>query len=81
MEIAQNLLARCWISAHDGDKETKGIATGRIQTTHFGKEEVEDIVSPRSAKFPERRTGTEVAVLAVGEELTVGSGMWFGPEE
>lgn len=81
LEIAQNLLARCWISAHDGDKETKGIATGRIQTTHFGKEEVEDIVSPRSAKFPERRTGTEVAVLAVGEELTVGSGMWFGPEE
>lgn len=80
-EIAQNLLARCWVSAHDGDKDTRGIGSSKISTTKFGKEEVEDVVSPRSAKFPERRTGTEVVMLGVGEEVKLGSGMWFGPEE
>jgi len=75
LEIAQNLLARCWISAHDGDKDTRGMGTLQIKTRHFAKKEVEDVVSPRSARFPERRTGTEVAVLGVGEEMSVRGGI------
>lgn len=69
VEIAQNLLARCWISAHDGDKTTRGIASSRIMTTTFGREEIEEVVSPRSEKFPEQRVGTEVVVLGIGEEI------------
>jgi hypothetical protein len=80
LEIAQSLQARSWISAHDGDKDTHGIATTKIQTQRFDKTEIEDVVSPRSAKFPDRRTGTEVAVLEVGEEVRIVPGMWFGPE-
>lgn len=78
-EIAQSLLARYWISAHDGDKETRGFASRKLVTQHYEKEEIAEAVSPRSEKFPDRRIGTEVVVLGVGEDLAIGPGM-FGPE-
>jgi len=68
-EIAQKLLARCWISAHDGDKEVKGFASSKIMTKKFTREQVEEVVSPKSDKFPEQRTGPDVVVLDVGEEI------------
>lgn len=71
-EIAQSLLARCWISAHDADKDTKGFASKKLAMEKHPKKEIEDLVSPRSEKFPERRTGTEVVILGVGEEIRVG---------
>ncbi len=74
-EIAESLLARYWISAHDGDKYTKGFASRKLVTEHYEKEEIADAVSPRSEKFPERRIGTEVVVLGVGEDLKIGPGM------
>jgi len=79
LEIAQSLLARYWISAHDGAKDTKGFASRRLVTEHYEKEEIAEVVSPRSDKFPERRIGTEVVVLEVGEDLTIGPGM-FGAD-
>lgn len=75
-EIAQSLLARTWISAHDGAKETKGFASKKLVLQKFEREEVEEVVSPRSEKFPDRRTGTEVVTLAAGEDLRVGPGMF-----
>ncbi|KAG9248536.1 hypothetical protein BJ878DRAFT_531854 [Calycina marina] len=63
LEIAQNLEAQVWISAHDSDKENKGFANNKIVIRKFPREEVESMVSLRSAKFPERRTGTEAVVL------------------
>ena len=72
----ESLLARCWISAHDGDKDTKGFASKRLVLEKYAKEEVEAVVSPRSEKFPDRRVGTEVIVLAVGEETRVGPGIF-----
>lgn len=70
-EIAQNLLARAWISAHDGDKDTRGFASKKIETTRWEKEAIEEVVSPRKAEFEKmgRNEGTEVVVLASGEEL------------
>ncbi|TAQ90489.1 hypothetical protein B7494_g1151 [Chlorociboria aeruginascens] len=68
-EIAENLCAKSWISAHDGDKETKGIGTLKLVSEKYEREVVEEIVSPRSEKFPNKRTGTEVVVLGVGGEL------------
>lgn len=70
-EIAQSLLARYWISAHDGAKETRGFASKNLVTEHYEKEEIAEVVSPRSEKFPDRRIGTEVVVLGVGEDLTI----------
>jgi hypothetical protein len=78
-EIAQSLLARYWISAHDGAKDTKGFASRKLVMEHYEKEEIAEVVSPRSDKFPERRIGTEVVVLEVGEDLTIGPGM-FGAD-
>lgn len=70
-EIAQNLLTRVWISAHDGDKDTSGFATLQTTITKFEREKVEEIVSPKSAQFPSRMA-TEVAVLKAGEEMFIG---------
>jgi hypothetical protein len=81
LEIAQNLCARAWISAHDGEKEIKGIANGNVEIRKFEREEVESVVSPMSDKFPGRRTGTEAIVLGVGEEIRLSNAMGFGPEE
>ncbi|KAH8884021.1 hypothetical protein GQ53DRAFT_662793 [Thozetella sp. PMI_491] len=39
-ETAGRLRAKAWISAHDGDKEVKGIATGLLRTRKWRKEEV-----------------------------------------
>jgi hypothetical protein len=75
-EIAQSLLARYWISAHDGVKETRGFASKNLVTEHYEKEEIAEVVSPRSEKFPDRRTGTEVVVLGVGEDLTIRPGIF-----
>jgi hypothetical protein len=80
LEIAQNLCAKTWISAHDGDKETTGFASSKVVTHKYEREEVESVVSPRSEKFPYRRTGTEAVVLNVGEELTLTQAMDLCPE-
>jgi hypothetical protein len=81
LEIAQNLCARAWISAHDGDKDTKGLATKKITIEKYDREEVESVISPRSEKFPNKRTGTEAVVLQPGEEIRLSHAMDFGPEE
>jgi len=78
LEIAQNLGAKVWISAHDGDKESKGFANNKITIKKYPKEEVENVVSPRSDKFPRRRrTGTEAVILEAGEQLSLTRAMEF----
>jgi len=37
---AARLGARVWISAHDGDKEVKGLANGLLKTRKYSREEV-----------------------------------------
>jgi Beta-lactamase superfamily domain len=81
LEIAQNLGARAWISAHDGDKDIKGLATKKIVVEKFEREEVESVISPRSEKFPHRRIGTEAVVLQPGEEIRLSNAMDFGLDE
>jgi hypothetical protein len=78
-EIAENLCARAWISAHDGDKELKGFASSKLVVEKYEREDVESVISPRSEKFPNRRIGTEAVVLDVGEEIHLNSAMDFGP--
>lgn len=80
LEIAQNLYAKAWISAHDGDKVTTGFANNKITIKKFPREQVESVVSPRSDKFPGKRMGTEAVVLQSGEEITLNGIMDFGSE-
>ena len=44
LEIAQNLLAKCWISAHDEEKETSGLSVGRVITRKYTVAEVKGMV-------------------------------------
>ena len=66
LEIAQNLLAKCWISAHDEDKDSTGVSVSRTVTKKFGVKEVRDLVER------ERRggkVGVDVRSMDVGEEI------------
>ncbi|KAH8815041.1 hypothetical protein F5884DRAFT_161088 [Xylogone sp. PMI_703] len=84
-EIAKMLGAKCWVGAHDGDKEIKGVASKKLKVTKWGVDQVQEIVSPRSERFEDRALATEVVALGVGEEITlarmvdIGSGSWRSP--
>lgn len=45
-EIANQLGARVWISAHDAEKDVRGIATSMLKTRKWQKEEIVEIVRP-----------------------------------
>ncbi|RFU36156.1 hypothetical protein B7463_g225, partial [Scytalidium lignicola] len=80
-EIAKKLAAKCWVGAHDGDKEIKGVASRKLKVTKWGVDEVQEIVSPRSEKFDDRdrvTLATEVVALGVGEELMLTREIDFG---
>ncbi|EON97294.1 hypothetical protein UCRPA7_7199 [Phaeoacremonium minimum UCRPA7] len=82
-ETATKLGARAWISAHDGEKDVRGLATGLLRTRKWAREEVESVVSPRKGHFsPAQESkvgnkGTEVLALGSGEEVVLTSeGVW-----
>ncbi|MCJ1305702.1 hypothetical protein MMC08_008518 [Hypocenomyce scalaris] len=68
LEIAQNLLAKCWIGAHDEEKETSGLSVGRVITRKYTVAEVKGMVE-------EGRKGGKVKVdvraLDCGESIVL----------
>jgi hypothetical protein len=69
LKIARSLYARSWISAHDADKDNRGIS---VLQTRIGKFAVDDIRTLLKRDHEEKgkpRTAvdTEVISLAVGE--------------
>ncbi|KAE8447630.1 hypothetical protein EG329_010601 [Mollisiaceae sp. DMI_Dod_QoI] len=83
--IAERLQAKLWISAHDGDKEVKGVANKKLRIRRWERGEIAERVSPRVGTFGGRdgdgngdgTGGTEVLVLGAGEERVVGlGGLW-----
>lgn len=58
VEIAKNLMARCWISAHDEEKDNTGLSVMKVVTRKHHIDEVRSMVG----------RCTEVAALGVGEE-------------
>ena len=76
LEIARNLLAKCWISAHDEDKESTGVAVLKAVTRKYTACEVADLLECGNNSKSDRRGGnvrvkTDVRILAVGEHLTL----------
>jgi len=63
VEIAQNLMARCWISAHDEDKDNSGLAVMNVKTRKYTKEEVREML------WAQKGGNIHVANLGVGEEM------------
>ncbi|KAI1382324.1 hypothetical protein F4677DRAFT_401649 [Hypoxylon crocopeplum] len=96
-EIATRLGARVWISAHDGEKDVRGLATGMLKTRRWRREEVEGALEPRAAAMSgEGKLGharkssngsngavsTEIMRLGSGDEVIVsGHGMLWCSSE
>lgn len=73
-DIAIKLKAKAWISAHDEDKVTTGLATVLTKFKHFGKEEIKKGVTPTQEEFGDKineEEVTDVVVLGVGEEIVL----------
>ncbi|KAK0119009.1 hypothetical protein ONS96_012080 [Cadophora gregata f. sp. sojae] len=79
--IAQGLCAKVWISAHDGEKELKGLANKKIVVQKFEREEVESVIRPRCPRVSSKRSGTQAVVLAVGEDIRLSNHVSLGPGE
>lgn len=60
-EIAKNLMAKCWVGAHDEEKDNTGLAVKLIAKRKFTRAEVQDMVP----------SGTRVEELGVGEEIVL----------
>lgn len=73
LEIAQNLLARAWISAHDEDKEISGFSVSSIKTRKYSVDEVKAILRSGEpvAKKGNANVHTDVKILDVGEEMVL----------
>ncbi|KAL8951140.1 MAG: hypothetical protein Q9222_002864 [Ikaeria aurantiellina] len=70
VEIAKALMARCWIGAHDEEKENSGLAVLKLRMRKFGIGEVREMVR---REWRGGGGGCEVRVLDVGEEMVLRS--------
>ncbi|KAI0514837.1 hypothetical protein F5B22DRAFT_609901 [Xylaria bambusicola] len=74
-EIASKLGARVWVSAHDGEKDVRGLATGMLKTRRWRDEEIEGALvnaqkMDRQDKS-ERKGRTKILRLKCGEEILI----------
>lgn len=65
VEIAQNLMAKCWISAHDEDKDNSGLSVMSTKTRKHSIEEVREMLRQ------ERGGNTDVVNLASGDQVVL----------
>ena len=65
VEIAQNLMAKCWISAHDEDKDNSGLSVMSVKTRKYKIEEVREMLRQ------ERSSNIDVAELSSGAEMVL----------
>jgi len=65
VEIAQNLTAKCWISAHDEDKDNSGLSVMSVKTRKYKIEEVREMLSRAEGG------NINVANLASGAEIVL----------
>ncbi|KAJ8120668.1 hypothetical protein O1611_g10308 [Lasiodiplodia mahajangana] len=86
-EIASKLGARLWISAHDGEKDVRGLATGLLKTHRWKDEEIENALqsglggagnsqitgqdTDREKTKSARKSTAELLRLKCGEEILV----------
>ncbi|KAL8860449.1 MAG: hypothetical protein Q9178_003108 [Gyalolechia marmorata] len=73
VEIAKNLMARCWIGAHDEDKENSGVSVLKIRMRKYSLREVREFVRKEWSGGGGGGGGCEVRALDCGEELVMRS--------
>lgn len=65
IEIAQNLMAKCWISAHDEDKDNTGLSVISTKIRKYTKEEVREMLRQHLG------SNVNVANLGPGSEMVL----------
>ncbi|KAF2176342.1 hypothetical protein K469DRAFT_607398 [Zopfia rhizophila CBS 207.26] len=75
LEIARNLFAQAWISAHDADKDNRGLSVKQVRMRKFAVDEIKKMLQEgleeRKSKVSVQ---TDVVTLASGEEHKIGNG-------
>ena len=71
--IAQGLMARCWLSAHDEPKDDRGISVSKLRTSRMTPEEVRRALWQGPDGEWLRKTGwtCDVRSLGVGTEMVI----------
>ena len=73
IELARNLYAKTWISAHDEDKENKGLATKKVKIRAYTVDEIEGMLNRDRATEGRHKTRhtTKVVRMDAGEEMKI----------
>jgi hypothetical protein len=76
IQIAQALMARCWVSAHDEPKDDRGVSVKQLKVRRTAAEEVQKQLWEGEEGEWLRKTGwnCDVRSLGVGKEMTIGVG-------
>lgn len=73
-EIARNLYARSWISAHDADKDNRGWAVKQTRIGQYAVEEVKKMLLDGRDSKQRKPIRTQVISLAPGQEHRIEAG-------
>ena len=75
IKIAQSLMARCWLSAHDEPKDDRGVAVKKLKIHRMQPEEVQRQLWAGEEAQGLRRLGwfCDVRSLGVGKEMILRS--------
>ena len=65
VEIAQNLMAKCWISAHDEEKDSSGLSVMSVKTRKYNTEEAREMLRQQKGN------NVDVVSLGVGAEMVL----------
>jgi hypothetical protein len=73
-EIARNLYAKAWISAHDADKDNRGWAVKQTRIGQFAVDEIKRMLEEGGEGKQRKPTRTDVVSLASGQEYRIKGG-------
>ena len=71
LEIARNLMAKCWIPAHDEEKVDSGILVKTVKRVVVGRDALERGLGGWDSSYQKRKVATEIMELGVGEEVVL----------
>lgn len=71
LEIAQNLFAKVWISAHDSEKNNRGWAVMQTRIAQYAASEIKGKLEKEHSNKKKKAVDTVVVSLAPGEQHRV----------
>ena len=74
MQIARSLYAQTWISAHDADKNNRGLSVKQTRIGKFAAEKIESMLYEGDEPRKKSPIPTKLITLASGEAYKQNSG-------